>query len=178
MTENPMRRISLEKVTLNVGAGEAGPLLEKAQALLKTISESKVVVTTTHKRTTFGGAKGRPIGVKVTIRGEKARELLGRLLQSIDNKLRPGQFDRQGNVSFGIVEYINVPGLRYDPDIGIMGFDVCVTLTRPGFRVSRKRTRPGKVGKSHRITPEEAQKWMQDNYQTKITDEVDDRFSW
>jgi large subunit ribosomal protein L5 len=178
MIGNPMRQVRLEKITLNIGAGEAGPNLEKGKVLLKKISGCKIVVTNTHKRTTFGGAKGRPIGAKVTIRGEPARELLGRLLQGIDNKLKPSQFDRQGNVSFGIVEYIHIQGMKYDPDIGIMGFDVCVTLKRPGFRISKKRIRPGRIGSSHRITPEDAQKWIQDNFQTRITEEVESRFVW
>ena len=179
MKENPMREIRLDKVTLNIGTGEAGPKLEKAKALLEKVSAGKkVVITKTHKRTTFGIAKGRPIGVKVTLRGEEAMELLGRLLQGIENTLRPSQFDRQGNISFGVVEYIHVPGLKYDPDIGIMGFDVCITLKRPGFRVSKRRIRPGKIGKAHRITPEEAQKWMQDNFQTKITEEVESKYGW
>ena len=173
MAENPMREIRLEKVTLNIGAGEAGPRLEKGQALLKKISESTVVVTKTHKRTTFGPAKAKPIGAKVTIRGEKAMEVLKTLLSAVENRLKPGQFDRNGNFSFGVKEYIHIPGMKYDPDIGIMGFDVAVTLTRPGYRVSRKRTRPGKVGKSHRITQEDAQRWAIDNFAIKITDEVE-----
>lgn len=169
---NPMRSIRLEKMTLNVGAGEAGPKLEKGQALLKSLSETKVVVTTTHKRTTFGPAKGRPIGAKVTLRGEKAMQLLDKLLQAVDNKLKPSQFDRSGNFSFGVKEYIHIPGMKYDPDIGILGFDVAITLVRPGFRVARKRMRPGKIGKSHRITPEDAQKWVQENFSdVKITEE-------
>ncbi len=173
MSENPMKNIRLDKLTLNMGAGEAGPKLEKSEALLKSISGSKVVITTTHKRTTFGPAKGKPIGVKVTMRGEDAMELLKNLFTAVENRLKPGQFDRNGNFSFGIQEYIHIPGMKYDPDIGIMGFDVAVTLIRPGFRVARRRIRPGKVGKSHRITPEEAQKWVKDNFQVKITDKVE-----
>ena len=178
MSENSMKKVMLDKLTLNIGAGEAGPILEKGKVLLEKISEKKVVITKTHKRTTFGGAKGRPIGVKVTLRGEAAMELLGRLLQGIENTLKPSQFDRQGNVSFGVVEYIHVPGLKYDPDIGIMGFDVCVTLKRPGFRISRKRIRPGRIGESHRITPDDSQKWITENFQTKITEEVDIGYGW
>jgi len=178
MSTNPMREIKLGKLTLNIGAGEAGPKLEKGRSLLKAISQSKVVVTNTHKRTTFGGAKGRPIGAKVTLRGKAAMELLGRLLQGIENKLSPGQFDRQGNFSFGIKEYIHIPGIKYDPEIGIMGFDVCITLMRPGFRVSRKRIRPGRIGKTHRITPEEAMEWLKQNFQTRITDEVENPYGW
>jgi large subunit ribosomal protein L5 len=171
MSENPMRTIRLEKLTLNIGAGEAGPGLDKAKALLEKLSQKKVVVTSARKRTTFGTPKGRPIGVKVTLRGQAARELLERLLQASDNRLRPGQFDSNGNFSFGIKEYIHIPGFKYDPDIGILGMDVCVTLMRPGFRVSRKRIRPGRIGRSHRITPEEAQKWVTKEFKANITEE-------
>lgn len=172
MSENPMRRISMDKLTINIGAGEAGSNLDKGKALLEKTSGSTVVITKTRKRSTFGPAKGRPIGAKVTLRGEKAMELLGKLLQAADNRLKPGQFDRNGNFSFGVKEYIHIPDMKYDPDIGIMGFDVAVTLTRPGFRVSRKRIRPGRIGKSHRITPEEAQKWVIKNFKVEVTDEV------
>jgi len=156
---NPMKRIRIEKVTINTGAGEPGSKLEKSKKMMEAITGKKVVITTTHKRTTFGMAKGRPIGVKITLRGEEAREMLLRLLKAVDNKLKASQFDRNGNFSFGISEYIHIPGMRYDPDIGILGVDVCVTLERPGFRVKRRKIRPGKIGKSHRITPEEAMDW-------------------
>jgi large subunit ribosomal protein L5 len=176
MSENPMRAIRLDKLTLNIGVGEAGPGIEKAKALLEKLSQAKVVVTKTHKRTTFGGTKGRPIGVKVTLRGKGAMELLGSLLQAADSRLRPGQFDSNGNFSFGIREYINIPGFKYDPDIGILGMDVCVTLMRPGFRVSRRRLMPGRIGKSQRITPEEAQGWVINGFKVKVTDEEESRY--
>ena len=152
---NPMRKIRLEKVTINLGAGESGPGLEKSKNLLEKISNKKVLVTKTHKRTTFGIAAKRPIGVKVTLRGEDAKSLLKRFLQSIDNKLKISQFDNTGNFSFGIREYINIPGIKYDPEIGILGMDVCVTLERPGFRVKKRMLKPGKISK-HAITKEES----------------------
>ena len=40
---------------------------------------------------------------------------------------------------FGIPEYINIPGIEYDPDIGIIGLEACVTLERPGFRIKKKK---------------------------------------
>lgn len=176
MSGNPMREIRLEKLTLNIGVGEPGPGIDKAKSLLEKLSGSKVVVTRTHKRTTFGGGKGRPIGVKVTLRGEKALELLGRLLSAADNRLKPGQFDQGGNFSFGIQEYIHIPGIKYDPDIGMLGMDVCVSLMRPGLRVSRRRIRPGRIGKSHRITPQEAQDWAIKQFQVRVTEEEESRY--
>ena len=128
-----MKEIRIEKITLNIGAGEAGPKLDKSKTILEKISGENVVITVTKKRTTFGGAKKKPIGAKVTIRGEKARELLKRLLQAVENRLKPSQFDSSGNFSFGIHEYIHIPGVKYDPDVGIVGMDVCVSLGRPGF---------------------------------------------
>jgi len=171
---NPMREIRLEKITINIGAGEAGPKLEMAKRLIEKLSGTKIVITTTHKRSTFGGAKNKPIGVKVTMRGEKARVFLVNAFKAIENKIKPTQFDRHGNFSLGIKEYIDLPGIKYDPEIGIMGMDVCATLTRPGYRVSRKKIRPGKIGKAHRITPEEAKEWVQKEFNVKITTTIEE----
>ncbi|MFQ5647742.1 MAG: 50S ribosomal protein L5 [Candidatus Aenigmatarchaeota archaeon] len=156
MSGNPMREVRLGKVTINIGAGESGPQLEKSKAILEKITGKTVVTTRTRKRTTFGMAKKRPIGVRVTLRGPEAIDIVKKLLQAVDNRLRPGQFDRQGSFSFGVAEYINIPGVKYDPDVGILGMDVCVTLERPGYRIKRRMVRPKKVGKRHRVTPEEA----------------------
>ena len=166
---NPMREIRLEKVTINIGAGEAGPKLEMAKKLLEKLSGKKVVVTKTHKRTTFGGAKRRPIGVKVTLRGDKAKEFLGSVLKANENRISPDQFDSSGNFSMGIKEYIDIPGVKYDPEISIMGMDVCITLVRPGFRVKKRMIRPRKIGKNHRITVEEAREWLKKEYDVTIS---------
>ena len=168
---NKMREIRLEKVTINIGVGEAGPKLEMAKKLLEKISEEKVVITKTHKRSTFGVAKKRPIGVKITLRGEKAKEFLINTLKAKDNRINPDQFDGNGNFSIGVKEYIDLPGVKYDPEIGIMGMDVCVTLVRPGFRVKNRKIRSKKVGKKHRITKEEAKEWMEKEFDVKVTKE-------
>jgi large subunit ribosomal protein L5 len=165
---NSMKEIRLEKVTINIGAGEAGPKLEKAKKLLEKLTQKKILVTKTHKRTTFGVAKKRPIGVKVTLRGESAKEFLSNALKSLDNKLESSCFDRNGNFSFGVREYIHLPGVRYDPDIGILGMDVCVTLERPGFRIKRRKIMRKPIGKSHRISPEEAKEWVKNEFEVEI----------
>jgi large subunit ribosomal protein L5 len=161
---NRMKEIRLEKLTLNMGAGESGPKVEKSKKILEKIVSGKVVVTVTSGRTTFGMAKKRDIGVMVTLRGKKAMELLKRLLEAAENKLKPSQFDSSGNFSFGIHEYINIPGIKYDPDVGILGMDVCVTLERQGFRVKKRRIKPGIIGKTHRITPAEAMEWAKKEF--------------
>jgi len=168
---NPMKKVRIEKITLNMGAGESGPKLEKSKTILEKITGVKVVITKTHKRTTFGVAKKRPIGVKATLRGEKTKGLLKILLQAVENRLKPSQFDSSGNFSFGIHEYIHIPGVKYDPDVGILGMDVCVTLERPGFRVKRKMIKPGMIGKTHRITPAEAIEWIKKEFGIEVKEE-------
>lgn len=154
--QNPMRNIRMTKITINIGTGESGVKLEKAQKLLEKLTKKKVVITRTRDRTTFGMAKDRPIGVKVTLRKEDAKKFLKPAFQAIGNKLKSSQFDSSGSFSFGVAEYINIPGIKYDPEIGILGFDVAVSLERPGYRIKKRRERPKKVGKKHQIKKEEA----------------------
>jgi len=168
---NPMREIRLAKVTVNMGAGSEAAKLEKCKRIMHTLTKKKIVVTSTQKRSTFGVAKGKPIGVKTTLRGQEAIDFLKKVLQALENRLKESQFDRNGNFSFGIHEYINIPGVRYDPDVGILGMDVAVTLERPGFRVRKKRLRPGKVGKAHLIRKDEAVEWAKKNLGVEVTKE-------
>ncbi|MBR9682327.1 MAG: 50S ribosomal protein L5 [Candidatus Aenigmarchaeota archaeon] len=164
---NSMREIKLEKVTLNIGCGEPGEKLEKAKKLLASLTGKKIVETHTTKRSTFGTPKGRAIGCKITLRGNVATDMLKRVLESIDLKVKRQSFDAQGNVSFGVKEHIQIPGVKYDPDIGIYGMDICVTLKRKGFRIMRKRN-PTKISESHKITPEDSEKWFIENFDVKV----------
>ncbi|MEM0353522.1 MAG: 50S ribosomal protein L5, partial [Archaeoglobaceae archaeon] len=66
-----------------------------------------------------------------------------------------------GNFSFGIQEHIDLPGVEYDPDIGVFGMDVCVSLKRRGYRVAERRIARAKVGSKHRITKEETIRWLE-----------------
>ncbi len=163
MPENPMREIRIEKVTLNIGCGDNREKVEKSVMLLEKLTGKKAVITKTHKRTTFGMAKNRPIGAKVTVRGKDAYDLLKRLFEAVENKISSSSFDPLGNFSFGIKEYIDIPGMKFDPEIGIIGMDVCVTLERPGYRVKRKKLK-SKIGKKHLITKEEAIEWVKEKF--------------
>ena len=169
---NPMREIRLAKVTVNMGAGQEAAKLEKCKKIMHTLTRKKIVVTSTHKRSTFGVPKGKPIGAKTTLRGQEAIEFLKKVLQALENRLGESQFDSSGNFSFGIHEYINIPGIKYDPDVGILGMDVAVTLERPGFRVRKRRLRPGKIGKAHLITRKEAMEWTRKNLGVEVTKEA------
>jgi len=168
---NPMREVRLEKVTVNMGAGADAAKLEKCKKIIHTLTRKKVVITSTRKRSTFGVAKSKPIGAKTTLRGEEAVEFLKKVLQGVENRLKESYFDANGNFSFGIHEYINIPGIKYDPDVGILGMDVAVTLERPGYRVKKRKIRPGRIGKSHLISREEAMEWARKNLNVEITKE-------
>ena len=167
-----MRKIRLAKVTLNIGAGRDAQKLEKGMILLERITQRKPVQTITQKRIPNWELRpGVPVGVKVTVRGKPAEELLRTLLTAKDFTLSEKQFDDEGNVSFGIPEYIDVEGLKYDPKLGIMGFEVAVTLERPGFRVKHRRLKARRIPKHHRISREEAISFMKEAFNVKIREE-------
>lgn len=169
---NSMKNIRIEKVTLNIGAGKDQTRLEKGINLLNTITNVNPIKTITKKRIQEWGLRpGLPIGCKITLRREKAIKLLPRLLEAVDNKLGEQQFDENGNIAFGIHEYINIPGTKYDPKIGIMGLEVCVTLERPGYRIKRRRLLARKIPTRHRISKVESIAYMSKQFNIKIGEE-------
>ncbi len=164
-----MKSIRIDKLTLNIGAGKDAQLLEKGVKLLEQISGVPPVKTITSKRIPAWGLRpGLPIGCKVTLRGEEAEKLIPRLLAAKDNKLQARNYDRAGNISFGIPEYIDIEGAKYVPEIGIIGLQACITLTRPGYRVKSRRVRPARLGKGHIITMEEASGFMRERFKTGL----------
>jgi large subunit ribosomal protein L5 len=169
MVENPMRRIYVQKVVLNIGVGRSGEVVERAQEVLRQIS-GRTPIQTKAKKTIrdFGVRKGEPIGVKVTLMGDEAFQLLKRLLIAKGLKLPITSFDDEGNVSFGIKEHIEIPGTKYDPDIGIFGLDVNVKLERPGYRVARRRLCPSKVGRKQKVKRDEAIQFMKDTFKVEV----------
>lgn len=154
---NVMKDIRIEKITLNIGVGEAGEKLEKSMKLLEKITGRKPIKTITMKRIPSWGVRPKlPIGCKVTLRGQKAEILLDKLLDAVDRNVPESKFDSEGNFSFGIEEYILIPGVEYDMDIGILGLEVSVTLSRPGFRIKRRALRKRRVPLKHKVTIQEA----------------------
>ena len=97
---------------------------------------------------------GLPIGAKVTLRKSEAQRILKNLLIAVDNKIKKRSFN-PGNFSFGVEEYIDIPEVKYDPKIGIIGLEVSVTLERPGFRIKRRRLLSKKINAKHVITKED-----------------------
>ena len=154
--ENKMKEILIDKVTLNIGVGKAGQELENAKGLLERLSGAKAVATHAKSRNpVFHIKKGDIIGTKATLRGAPAADFLKKALKVKAFALPSRSFDKEGNFSFGVPEYIEFPGAKYDPKIGMLGFDVCITLRRRGFRVQRRRHAKASMGGKHRITKQE-----------------------
>ena len=159
-----MRKIRVEKITLNIGAGKDPKKLEKGITLLKYVTGIDPVKCVTMKRIQGWGLRpGLPIGAKITLRGETSTKLLKRLFGAKDYIIKESAFDNVGNVSFGIPEYIDIPDIKYDPTLGIAGFEVAVTVSRPGYRV-KQRSRKNKIGNKHRITKEESIAFFKKEY--------------
>lgn len=162
---NPMNEVRIEKVTVNIGVGEAGEKLSRAITLLEEMFDQTPVKT--YSKVTnpeFGIRKRQPIACKVTLRGDKANNAIDMVLEGINRNIKPTQFDDQGNLSFGIREHIDIPGMKYNPDIGIFGMNLSVTFEKPGYRISRRKIKQNKVPSKHRISKEETLKFMEDNF--------------
>ena len=165
MKSNVMRNIRIEKVILGVGG--TGEVLEKGAKIIERVALKKPVRTKSKKRIpSLGVRPGLEVGEIITIR-KKPEEILKRLLAAKENTLKKKQVSNN-TFSFGIKEYIEIPGMEYQRDLGIIGFDIIVTLKRAGKRVKIKKIKRGKIPKRQTITPEEIIKFMEENFQTKF----------
>jgi len=153
----PMLRPRIEKVVVNLNVGKSGEPLDKASRVLKELTDQTPIKTKAKKTIRdFGIRQNEPIAAVVTLRKEKAINFLKKVLPVIDNKISRSSFDKQGNFAFGLKEHIEIAGVKYDPDIGIFGMDICVSMGRPGYRVKNRRKGKAPVGSKHVLTPAEA----------------------
>ncbi len=171
MSENVMRKPRIGKVSVNIGVGESGERLVKAQKVLEmvTTQRSKQTFSKVTNRD-FGIREGQPIGCIVTLRGVKAMDFLKRAFTIRENRIASYSFDQEGNLSFGIPDYTDFSGLKYDPEIGIFGMDISVSIHRPGKRISRRRVMRRSVPKKHRMTRAEAMNFMKEIFNIEVID--------
>ena len=164
-----MRLVKLEKVTVNVGIGESSDRLKKAKAIIERLTGRTAALTRARVRVqAFGIRKGDTIGAKVTLRGEIASEFLKKAFDAVEYKLNRRSIDNHGNFAFGVKEYIDFPGAKYDPTIGIIGFDVCATMIRPGKRVTVRRRLRSTIRSRHRVTPDETVDFLTKNFKVNF----------
>ena len=155
--EQPMLKPRIGKVVVNLNIGKSGEPLEKASKVLKELTNQTPVKRQAKKTIRdFGLRKGESIACVVTLRKQAAIDFLKKVLPVVENKISRSSFDRQGNFAFGIKEHIEIAGIKYEPDVGIYGMDVCVTVNRPGYRVKARRKQKSHIGSKHLLTPEES----------------------
>ncbi|UCD14284.1 MAG: 50S ribosomal protein L5 [Thermoplasmatales archaeon] len=164
-------KTGIAKVTVNIGVGEAGEKLKKAETVLKSLTGQKPIQTfsnTTSKD--WGIRKKMPIGCKVTLRKKSANKFLIEALKTKENKIADYSFDDQGNLSFGIPDYTLFEGQKYDPNIGIFGMDISITIEKPGYRIKHRRIDRRKIPHRHQVTKEETITFMRDTFNVEVVE--------
>lgn len=164
-----MRIIGVQKAVVNIGVGESGERLVKAEKVIEMLTKRKPIrtVSTTTNRD-LGIRKGQPIGCKVTLRGAEAEDFIKRAFWVKENRIADYSFDREGNFSFGISDYTDFEGMKYEPEIGIIGLDLCVTLARPGRRIALRKIGRRKIPKNQRVTREEGMEFMKNKFKVEV----------
>lgn len=167
--ENPMAKVFMDKVIINIGTGNDDQKQEKAKMLLSIITGSKPVDEISRKRIPqFKITKGTKIGAFVTIRNNPDA-LVKRLLEAVDNKLKESSISAN-TASFGINEYIDISGVKYDPNIGMLGMNVNMSFKRKGTRVSLRKRKPGDIPKKHKmVAKEDIKKYLEERFKVQIT---------
>ncbi len=135
----PMRAPRVEKITVNMGVGDAkqdSKVLEAATEQLATITGQKPSVRRARKSIAqFKVREGMPVGVAVTLRGERSLEFLDRLMSVAIPRIRdfrglnPNAFDGRGNYSLGVREQIIFPEVDYDEVDQVRGLDITITTS-------------------------------------------------
>ena len=159
----------ISKITVNIGVGEAGEKLVKAEQVLQSLTGQKPIQTiskTTNKD--WGLRKMMAIGCKVTLRKKAADEFLIEALKTRENKIADYSFDDQGNFSFGIPDHTLFEGQKYDPNIGIFGMDVCVTMEKSGYRIKHRRVDRRKIPSRHQVTRKESSEFIAESFNVEV----------
>ena len=160
-----MRDLYVDKVVINIGVGEAGERLVKAEKVLEMVTGQTPVETISKTvNRDLGIRVGMPLGCKVTLRGEAAEDFIKKALVIREMRVPEYSFDKEGNMSFGISDYTDFEGMKYDPEIGIFGMDINVVLRRAGNRVTQRALLKRRIPKSHRVDRDEAIQYMKDKF--------------
>ncbi|MFW9973910.1 MAG: 50S ribosomal protein L5 [Candidatus Thorarchaeota archaeon] len=171
----PMREPQVAKVVIDICTGGGEPLTKAATILEELTGQTPTQSKARQTVRDFGIRRKEPIAVRVTLRHKKAANFLVRALKAKDNVLLIKNWDLDGNFAFGIAEHIDIPDVKYDPQLGIQGMNITVCIERPGFRVKRRRRRKTKVPYRHRLTPEESMVFVKNKFGIEILEKERER---
>ena len=167
--DNPMRVPRIEKVVVNIGVGEGGDKLQKAEKVMEMVTGVKPSRTLSKVANRDWGLRvGGPIGVRVTLRGEAAEAFIRKALDIRQFRVPDYSFDDGGNLNLGVTDYTEFPGQKYDPEIGIFGMDIAIVLERPGARVKRRRILARKVPMHHRLSRADAISYVKKTFNAEV----------
>lgn len=168
---NPMQDIRLDKLVVNMGIGSSEEKLDTARALLKKLTGREAAYTKAKKRfPEFGIRKGQIIGAVVTLRNEQASDFLKNAFDATNNTLFRDSL-ANNSVNFGIKEYIEFSGVKYDPKIGMLGININASFSRRGLRVEKRKRKSSSVGTKHRsISKEELKAYLEKNFSVKVAE--------
>ncbi len=160
-----MREISIDKVILNIGG--TGEKLDKGFILLQKLTgKTPVKVAATKRIPTWHVRPGLEVGTKVTLRGADAEAMIKKVLPAIKNTLKERQI-KDNFVSFGVHEYIEVPGMEYIREVGIMGFEMTIVFVRAGKRIELRKVKNGKTRRQV-VSAAEIEEILVNKFGTKI----------
>ena len=167
LEHNPMEQARFEKLVLHATTSDKS-LLDKYVKLLGLITGKKVTFTKARMRIqAFKIRPGLQIGCKVTLRGKDGIELAERLFKTIGNTLSERKI-HEGSISFGIKEYIEIPGVDYQRELGILGFDVTIVLSKSGKRVRIRKLKQSRIGKRQKINKQETIDFLRNKFNITI----------
>jgi ribosomal protein L5 len=169
---NPMTNIYLDKVVLNIGIGSDDNKITNAKLLLKKLASNEAAATLSKKRDpSLKIRKNQIIGAMVTVRGKPAEDILIKTLDANDNLIKNSSIT-VNSLNFGVKEYIDVTGIKYDSKIGMLGFNVNASFARKGKRVQTRKKKNAMVGRKHNlISREDLLEYLKSKFNVRIVEE-------
>ncbi|MDE1868673.1 MAG: 50S ribosomal protein L5 [Candidatus Micrarchaeota archaeon] len=169
MAENPMRNVKVNKLVINIGTGSDEQMQKNAKRLIELITGRKPTDEISRKRNpAFKVIKGQKIGAYVTLRGEDTKELAKKLFDAVGNRINDRAITDNG-LSFGIHEYIDISGVKYDPKVGMLGMNVNLSFMRNGVRVGLRKRKASHVPAKHRVvTRDEIKDYIKKEFNVSV----------
>jgi large subunit ribosomal protein L5 len=172
--KNPMQEIQINKVVINIGTGSDENQHGNARRLIEIITGRKPANELSRTRNpSFKIVKGQKIGAFVTLRGDDAKKLIIRLFEAVNNSIKIESITNN-SLSFGIPEYIDISGVKYDPKVGMLGLNVNVSFKRKGLRIAFRKIKQAKIPIKHRtITKEEVIDYIKKEFAVSAAEKVE-----